>query len=779
MTHDEKRHVTKAPESQELTLNSIYSRLGTWVAARPKRVLFAWLIVIAVGAWGAHRLPDAAVGGTGDIEGSASAAVSSALRTEFTNPFIDPLVVAVSAPALDLDQEPYRAWVRHAAGVIGALPEVRKVSSYIDARDAHMRSADGHVTMLLVGLAATNIEGQQRAVVAVRGALVPLRAALMAQDRAAQLAVTGGAAGDFDVNALSAAGGDRAEKRALPLTLAILAVAFGTLIAAGLPFLMGLATTTVALGAAFLLAEIFTVSNLLSNVVTMVGLAIGIDYSLLMVTHYREHSPERSAALTVAAAVAEAGETISWSGVTVMVGFLGLLFSPILETRCAGIGGALVVCISVLAALTLLPAILVLSSPYLDRWPVLPRRWRRGSTTAVWLRLGNWILRHPLAALILSAACVLAIALPVFSAKLGVTTERWFLPRMSESRVGAEILTAMRSDNASIPIFAIVRTTDGTPVLDTSHLEPLADYADRLQRDRRIAEVASPVTLRAGLSVAQYTGLYRNLDRALADNPSIGELFLSRDRRAALFEITPAGGLTALAIGRLTRDVAALAPDGPFSVMIGGSPAYDNDFSDYMLRSLPRIVAFVVGATLVLLFFAFRSYLLPLKAVVTNLLAVAAGIGAVVAVFQMGWLNGLVGLERPFSVVPLEVPMMVFCLSFGLSMDYELFLLFRIQREFERHGDNDRATVEGLAAVAPVITGAGLIMAVVFGAFAGAELPVLKMMGVGLCVSVLIDATVIRAFVVPAIMVLAGRWNWYPGRYRRPEEPALKRSAGS
>jgi RND superfamily putative drug exporter len=500
----------------------------------------------------------------------------------------------------------------------------------------------------------------------------------------------------------------------------------------------------------------------------MVGLAIGIDYSLLMVTHYREHAPQSTVALTVAGTVAEAGQTISWSGVTVMVGFLGLLFSPILETRCAGIGGALVVCISVLAALTLLPAILVLSSPYLERWPVLPRRWRRGSTTADWHRLGNWILRHPLATLILSAACVLAIALPVLQARLGVTNERWFLPRTSESRIGAEILAAVRSDNASIPIFAVVRTTDGTPILETSHLKPLVEYADRLQRDRRIAEVASPVTLRAGLSVADYTGLYRNLDQALADNPSTGELFLSRDRHAALFEITPANGLTVLDIGRLTRDVAALAPGGPFSVMIGGSPAYDNDFNDYMFRSLPRIVAFVVGATLVLLFFAFRSYLLPLKAVVTNLLAVAAGIGAVVAVFQMGWLNGLVGLERPFSVVPLEVPMMIFCLSFGLSMDYELFLLFRIQREFDRDGDNDRATVAGLAAVAPVITGAGLIMAVVFGAFVGAELPVLKMMGVGLCVSVLIDATVIRAFVVPAVMALAGRWNWYPGRYRRP-----------
>jgi RND superfamily putative drug exporter len=136
----------------------------------------------------------------------------------------------------------------------------------------------------------------------------------------------------------------------------------------------------------------------------------------------------------------------------------------------------------------------------------------------------------------------------------------------------------------------------------------------------------------------------------------------------------------------------------------------------------------------------------------------------VVAVFQLGWLNGVLGIEHPVSSIPLEIPLMVFCMSFGLSMDYELFLLFRIQQEFNRDGDNNRATVEGLAAVAPVITGAGLIMVVVFGAFAGATLPVLKMIGVGLCVAVLVDATLVRALIVPSVMALAGRWNWYPGR---------------
>ena len=745
-------------------MNTGFYKLGVWVAANPRRVIAGWLVVIGLGAWGAHLLPSVAVGGAGGIDGSPSSIVADTLRTDFANPFIDPLVVAVAAPALDVGRTPYLDWVRQAATVLAGLPEVRKVESYAAAQDPRLRSADGHVTMLLVGLAATDTAEIQRSVSSVRAAVEPLRTGLRALDPGATIAVTGGPAADFDVNALSAVGGDHAEKHALPLTLAILAMAFGTLIAAGLPFLMGLATTTVSLGAAFLLAETVPVSNLLSNVVTMVGLAIGIDYSLLMVTHYREHARLETVAETVAGTVAQAGQTISWSGITVMVGFLGLLFSPILETRCAGIGGALVVCVSVLAALTLLPAVLVILSPYLERWPVIPRRWRSVSTTHLWRRLGEWIVRHPLMTLIVSSACVLAIAVPVLHANMGVTNERWFLPKSTESRRGAEILRAVRNDNASIPIYAVVTATDGQPVLAAAHLPPLLQYAGRLAQDPRIAAVTSPVNLRKGMGLADYLAFYRNLDAALREHPEIAELYLNRDRRAALFELTPANGLAVKDIEQLTRDVAAIKPAGPFTVSIGGTPAEHNDFNEYMFRSLPRIFGFVIGATVLLLFVAFRSFLLPIKAVITNLFAVAAGIGAVVAVFQFGWLNGLIGLERPFTAIPLEVPMMVFCLSFGLSMDYELFLLFRIKREYDLDHDNDRATVAGLAAVAPVITGAGLIMAVVFGAFVGADLPVLKMMGVGLCVSVLIDATVIRALVVPAVMALAGRWNWYPGK---------------
>ena len=211
------------------------------------------------------------------------------------------------------------------------------------------------------------------------------------------------------------------------------------------------------------------------------------------------------------------------------------------------------------------------------------------------------------------------------------------------------------------------------------------------------------------------------------------------------------------AIQALARDLGVHPPGGAFSATIGGVPAYYNNFGDYMWKSFPKVFGFVIATTLLLLFFAFKSYLLPLKTVAANLLAIAAGYGMVIAIFQFGWLHALVGLERPFASIAVEIPLMIFCLSFGLSMDYALFLLFRIRREFLARADNDRATVAGLAAVAPLITGAGLIMAAVFGAFAAADLPVLKMIGVGLCVAVFIDATLIRGFIVPAVMSLAGR----------------------
>lgn len=737
-------------------MNDLCRRLGLYVSVHPWRVLAVWAVVIALGIWGAGKFPDAAQGGSVGLYGSPSKEVSDALRSEFSIPFLEPLIVVAASPRYSIEDGAFLQWDRDAARRLRALPQVGRVAAYADSHDPSLRTPDGHQTILLVGLSATDVPGQQLAVPIVRAAIAPLRAQLTALDGQARVAVTGDPAGDYDVNTSSAEGGDHAEKRALPLTLAILLLAFGTLIAAALPFLMGLATIMVSLALAFLLAHLMPVSNLLGNVVTMIGLAVGIDYSLLMVKDYRERLALVPVREAVAASVAEAGTTIWWSGSTVAIGLLGLLFSPILDTRSVGIGGALVVLVSVLAALTLLPACLALLGNTIEKWPFIRRAPEKGRARKTrWELLAAWIVRRPIRTLLASGGIVVLLALPVAGARSGFTNEPWSLPKGLESRIGADMLANERPDDSDRTLQALLRSADSAPILAASHLPALANYLAALKSDPRIAGVVSPLGQSA--------------------DGVIGKTYLSHDGRAALFEITPANSLSVAQVHHLARDLAATAPKQaqsgypgkpsgtPFTVTIGGTPAYHNDFSDYMWSSFPKVFGFVILTTLILLFAAFRSYLLPLKAVIANLLAIAAGYGAVVAIFQFGWLNGLVGLERPFSSIPLEIPLMIFCLSFGLSMDYELFLLFRIRREFLQDHDNDRATAAGLASVAPVITGAASIMTVVFGAFVSADLPALKMIGVGLCVAVLVDATVIRAFVVPAFMTFAGRWNWYPG----------------
>src|SRR6516225_3216689 len=499
------------------------------VLQRPWLVLAAWLIAILLGAWGAHRLPQVTLGVEGGVPGSPSRLAAETLRSEFNNPFIDPLVVAVSSPHLKVDAAPYLAWVAETGHALATVPGVRRVANYADERDVRLRSTDGRVTTLLVGLTALTHSGRQQAVIAVRGALAPRTAELTRLDPGARVAVTGNAAADLDVNTWSAAGGDRAETRALPLTLAILLLAFGTVFAAGLPFLTGLATTTVSLGIAFLLAQVMPVSNLLGNVVTMLGLAIGIDYSLLMVTYYRE-SAAGSVAHGVTAAMARGGRTIAWSGVTVIIGLLALLLSPILETRSVGIGGALVVCVSVLAALTLLPVALMLLGQRIDWLPVMPHRnSSRPRLIAFWRRLGGWVVRHPYITLLVAGSAALALAAPVLRINTGFANERWFLPPGMESRVGADLLAEVRGGNAMSVIYVLVRTTGGQPLLAPPHLEPLVHYGVTLTRDPRVGDVSSPVNLQKELSLDEYRDFYADLEGALREYPEIADRFLSRD----------------------------------------------------------------------------------------------------------------------------------------------------------------------------------------------------------------------------------------------------------
>jgi RND superfamily putative drug exporter len=530
--------------------------------------------------------------------------------------------------------------------------------------------------------------------------------------------------------------------------------------------------TTIAMGAAFGLSHFLPLSNLLQNIVMMIGLAIGIDYSLLMVSRFREALVQKDVENAVIEVVEKAGPAVLTSGLTVMIGLFGMTFAPLMELKSIGLGGSLVVIVSVLASLTLLPAILAMVGPWIDspRW--LARPLQSAHSEANWRKLAERVMNRPWLFLSGALIVVLLIAWPVTKLHTGFSSSKWLPPAM-EAQVGVDLLEKMGNGNAVFPIYLIVRPTDGKKVMDLSHLPKLLRYAKKLQSDPRVGTVLSPVTLREGMGILQYFLLYRDIEAALVKFPRIGKLFLSRDRSSALFQVIPANLLPLCEAQQLAKDLARDQRNlkaFPFEIEVGGTPVYYNEFHSSLMNSYPPVILFVLGVTMIVLFFAFRSFLLPIKAVVLNLMSVAAGYGAVTMVFQFGWCRGLIGLERPLDSIPLVVPMVIFCIVFGLSMDYEVFLLSRIKEAYDQCGDNREATAAGLAATGSIITSAALIMVAVFGVFSWAEIAFIKIIGFGLTVAVLVDATLIRVLMAPAFMRLADRWNWVPGK-KTEEQP--------
>jgi RND superfamily putative drug exporter len=603
-------------------------------------------------------------------------------------------------------------------------------------------SADGHTAVVAVSL-----RGDQSAQIATAANLA--RGAEAAAPTGFQVAIGGRAALYDSVNDISKHDLEQAELIALPITALILVVAFGGLVAAALPLLLGSASLVVTLGGLFLLSYRMGLSSYVTNTASIIGIGVGIDYALFMVTRYRE---ERQCGHQVDVAVlrtmASSGRAVVLSGLTVVVGLSGLFVVDIQSFRSMAVGCVTVVALAVVAAVTLLPALLSLAGPRLDR--VRTRRARRDGA-GVWHAWAMLVMRRPLAVLAAAAAVLTVLTLPALSLHLGQPSART-LPAGSGPRDALDRIAIDFAPGATGPVEILVRTPAGaTTPAGTARLERL----ERLLREypgvvaaRSIADLSGARRAEAGTAgglvsrngrLARVTVIGRALPQSDAGQALVRRI---RDR------ILPAAGLEQAAI-------------------VGGPGAEDLDLTAAIGRSVPWVIATVLALSLLLLTVTLRSLLLPLKAVAMNLLSVGAASGIVVAVFQWGFGSHVLGFT-PEGQIQAFVPLFLFCVLFGLSMDYEIFLLTRIREEFARSRDTRSAVATGLERTGRTITSAALIMVVIFAAFAGNRLLAFKAIGLGLAAAILVDATLIRLLVVPATMRLLGRWNWwFPERLAR------------
>jgi RND superfamily putative drug exporter len=551
----------------------------------------------------------------------------------------------------------------------------------------------------------------------------------------------------------------RAETFAVPMTLVIQVVVFGSLIAAGVPLLIGLLAILGSLAAVFVLSTDTFQSVFAINVITMLGLALGVDYSLFMVTRFREEIARRPTTEAIAVTMATVGKAILFSGITVIFGLAATQFFPMPALRSIGQAGMIVTALALVYGLTLLPAVLAMLGPRINALSIGRRSNATSGTEAgLWHGIAQRVMRYPVQVFAGVVLALLVAGIPVL--RLDITPGGpEVLPDDQGPRIVNERLAAEFPNGDAEPIPVLVTVNDGSPTSaeNVAALQALSAQLVAVPNVTGVQSFVSPGP--SDYDWAGYNGNPATLPEPIADA-------VDSTVRGDEVLVQVSSTATASSLEDVVRDIRALDPAG-VQVMVGGSPAAGVDTVDGIYDGiLPAAIFVLVGSYLILLL-TFGSVFLPLKAILMTLLSISASLGAVVFVFQDGNLQSLFGFESTGEIISVT-PIFMFCFLFGLSMDYEVLMLSRIQEEYERTGDNRASVAFGLSQTGKVITGAAAIMVVVFGGFMLADIVIIKSLGFGLAMAVLIDATVVRGLLVPATMRLMGRWNWWaPAPVRR------------
>jgi putative drug exporter of the RND superfamily len=697
-------------------------RLARLCASRPKRTLFAWLGVVLVSFVVIALLLGSALTSDGDVTSNPESKQAAALIHEGfpAKPSASEIVV-VRSDRLTVDDPAFKAKVRSLGERGEALPVVAKAQSYYDSGDRSLVSKDRHATMVPL---VTRDED-----------VAPLVALVKSEDGkdGFQVAVTGTLTADADFEKLSEEDLQKGELLiGLPAALIILVLVFGAIVAGLVPVLLGLLSIVIAVALTALVGQAFEVSFFVVNMISAMGLALGIDYALFILSRYRE---ERGRGLEKTDAIVASGATASravlFSGIAFVLAMFGMLLVPDTILRSLALGAILVGIVSVLAALTLLPAVLSLLGDRVNalRIPVIGRRAinSAGSEGRFWSALVGGVMKRPLVSLVAATALLLAAAVPVLSIDTGIAGLST-LPDRFASKQG---------------FVALNRDFPGTGV------DP------------------AQIVVEGDVSSAPVRSAIEQLKTRLAGQDAFGRptQTVSANGDLVLLSVPVAGDAdgpeATSAIRHLRADLIPQAfGDLQSDVLVGGTSAENVDYFDIVGGWLPIVFAFVLGLSFILLTVAFRSIVIPAVAIALNLLSVGAAYGLLVLVFQKGIGNGLFGFQQ-VDTVEAWVPLFLFSVLFGLSMDYQVFLLSRIKERYTQTGDTAGAVAFGVGSTARLITGAALIIIAVFGGFAAGDLVMFQQMGFGVAVALLVDATIVRSVLVPASMKLLGERNWY------------------
>jgi RND superfamily putative drug exporter len=568
---------------------------------------------------------------------------------------------------------------------------------------------------------------------------------------------------------------NRAETVSLPITLLLLLIIFATVVAASLPLGVGVFTILGGVAGTFALSRITDVSQYALNIVTLIGLAVAIDYSLFVVNRFRDElALGKSREEAIARTLATAGRAITFSGIAVAVGLSAMLFYSGTFLTSLGQAGTIVVATAILYGLTFLPALLALLGPRVNRLriPILGRRPVSGR--GLWHRLATWVMRRPILVLVPTLAFLLLAGSPFLHLRLANADVDQLPPRV-EARQGYDTLVKSFPGQDQTSFTIVLNYPDGNP-LTADRVGDQYDLAQGLATIPNVIRVQSMFTGDQSLSRSDWQRLLSG-DRSQLPAP-LQQALVSVGKHIVLMSAVSNQPASSDPAREILRQIRSEHVGNSGQLLVTGQTAFDVDIIDYILSRTPIAVAFVILVTYIVLFLLTGSIVLPLKAVILNLMSISASFGALVWIFQDGHLSRQLNFT-PQSIDP-TIPVILFAIVFGMSMDYEVLLVSRIHEEYLRTGDNVHAVAEGLERSGRLITGAAAIMVAVFLAFGLADVLIIKSIGLGLAIAVALDATIVRALIVPSVMRLLGHYNWWaPGPLQGLQRRAALAEFGS
>ena len=560
----------------------------------------------------------------------------------------------------------------------------------------------------------------------------------------------------------------KAELVSGPLSLIILGVVFGSVVAALLPVGVGVGTVVAAIGMTIWLSNVTDVTVYATNIISLIGIGVSIDYSLFLVNRFREELERgRDVRTATAMSCATAGKAVFYSGITVAIGLMGMLFFTNTSLPSLGIGGTIAVSIAMVYSTIVLPAVMAQLGHRVNKLKIPFSLDMSAKDDGVWARLAKRVMDRPWTVLIPTLILLIGAGVPFAYAEFSLSSWK-ALPPEDESRMGMEVIDEVWPDQAANSIFLVI-DTDGADPLNETNLRLQHAYITDLLDDPRATGGIGVGLPSQGMNATQVVEFWQAPSEFLppeqvAVRESLRTALIGNE--ATMISLQLEGDQTSVESREMVEDIreerGAFLDDFTGEndrMLVAGFAAYNADNLDAIADNLPRALAFILIATMLLIFLQVRSVVIPIKAIAMNILSISASFGMLVWVFQWGYGADLLN----FTPQPIDSgnPVIMFCIVFGLSMDYEVLMLSRIHEEWERTGDNTAAVAQGLQKTGGLITGAAAIMVVVFSAFGLSSIIILKQIGLGLALAIFIDATLVRALVVPSTMRLMGKWNWW------------------